>query len=71
MPRINFTSASCVSLYTARLLTVLPRVIVPDSSPIITYAPAGAWGDSDAATGDYTNGTFHFTQTPVRPPLLL
>jgi hypothetical protein len=38
---------------------------VPDSSPIITYSPAGAWGDSDAAQEKYTNGTFHFTQQPV------
>ncbi|EIN11123.1 hypothetical protein PUNSTDRAFT_133172 [Punctularia strigosozonata HHB-11173 SS5] len=35
---------------------------IPDSSPWITYSPAGAWGDSDLATQLYTNGTFHFTQ---------
>lgn len=38
---------------------------VPDSSPYITYSPVGAWGDSDAATASYTNGTFHFTQIQV------
>lgn len=35
---------------------------IPDSSPWISYQTQGAWGDSDSATQDYTNGTFHFTQ---------
>jgi hypothetical protein len=34
---------------------------VPDSSPWIRYV--GAWYDSDADTQDYTNGTFHFTNS--------
>lgn len=40
----------------------LTQAAVPDSSPWISYV--GKWGDSDAATQFYTNGTFHFTQEP-------
>jgi hypothetical protein len=55
----------CVRLSPARVIVasrLLRARAVPDSAPWITYT--GAWGDSDLATQDYNNGTFHFTDQP-------
>lgn len=64
MPQINFTSAFQSQFRAFQGANI--GHAVPDSSPIIKYSPLGAWGDSDAATDKYTNGTFHFTYVAVR-----
>jgi hypothetical protein len=69
MPRINFTSAwlrfCLLTALMTRAVPIFPPV--PDSSPVISYLPDAAWGDSDTMTQYYANGTFHFTNVSARP----
>lgn len=49
-------------------LVLIPISPVDDVCPLIIYAPLGAWSDSshlDDYWNDYSNGTFHATQTQV------